>query len=145
MHWLGSQGMRPAMNSTKLSAEGEEPWQQHPGRLALFVGFMRRLGPGKMLIVVLLFVSAIYVAAITPSSFGFYLDDGIYMVKAKALATGHGYRILSLPGEPVDTKSPPVYPILLSLLWRLFPAFPGNVTAMMLMSVCAGLASLVVV
>src|SRR5215472_4447491 len=110
MHWLGSQGMRPAMNSTRLAAAGEETWPQHLGRLSRFVGFTRRLGPGKVLILVLLFVSAIYVAAITPSSFGFYLDDGVYMVKAKALATGHGYRILSLPGEPVDAKSPPLYP-----------------------------------
>jgi hypothetical protein len=106
---------------------------------------MRRLGPGKVLIVVLLLVSAIYVAAITPSSFGFYLDDGIYMVKAKALATGRGYRILSLPGEPVDAKSPPVYPLLLSLLWRVFPAFPGNLTAMMMMSAFTGMVSLVIV
>jgi hypothetical protein len=97
-----------------------------------------------MLVGMLLLVSAIYVAAITPSSFGFYLDDGVYMVKAKALATGHGYRILSLPGEPVDKKSP-LYPVLLSLVWRMFPAFPDNLTVMMMMSVCASLASLVLV
>src|SRR5260370_1317089 len=42
-------------------------------------------------------------------------DDGIYLVCAKSLAEGSGYRILSLPGQPNQTKYPPLYPWLLSL------------------------------
>jgi len=58
---------------------------------------------------------------------GYYHDDGIYWVSAKSLAEGHGYRIPSLPGEPYQTKYPPVYSALLAGLWKLNPNFPANV------------------
>ncbi len=45
---------------------------------------------------------------------GFYHDDSIYWVSARSLATGDGYRIESLPGEPYQTKYPPLYPALLA-------------------------------
>lgn len=57
---------------------------------------------------------------------GHLQDDGIYWVTAESLATGHGYRILSLPYRPWQTKYPPVYPALLSLIWRAQPHFPEN-------------------
>ncbi len=69
---------------------------------------------------------SVYFAAVNPDSFGFYHDDGIYLVTAKALAIGDGYRILSLPDEPRQTKYPPIFPLLLSFLWRLKPHFPSN-------------------
>jgi hypothetical protein len=53
-------------------------------------------------------------------------DDTIYRASAKSLAEGHGYRIASLPGEPFQTKYPPVLPLLLALLWKLAPGFPEN-------------------
>jgi hypothetical protein len=53
-------------------------------------------------------------------------DDCVYFVSAKSLADGGGYRIESLPGQPAQTKYPPVYPALLSLAWRLNPTFPEN-------------------
>jgi hypothetical protein len=55
-------------------------------------------------------------------------DDCIYFVSAKSLADGGGYRIASLPGEPAQTKYPPLYPLLLSLAWRVNPEFPANLT-----------------
>jgi hypothetical protein len=57
---------------------------------------------------------------------GLLADDAIYLVSGKSLATGQGYRILSLPGAPVQTKYPPIYPLLLSLVWRINPQFPQN-------------------
>src|SRR5262249_49748420 len=48
-----------------------------------------------------------YLAWSTPS-FGIVHDDGIYVVTAKALATGQGYKIISLPSALPQTK----YPIL---------------------------------
>lgn len=57
---------------------------------------------------------------------GYYHDDGIYAVCAKSLAEGHGYRILSLPGEPFQTKYPPLFAVLLAMIWKLSPAFPAN-------------------
>jgi 4-amino-4-deoxy-L-arabinose transferase-like glycosyltransferase len=76
--------------------------------------------------------------------FGAYHDDGIYVTTARAIAEGQGYRIISLPGEPHQTKYPPFYPFLLSLIWSVYPAFPQNLTWMMLLSVIATLSFLLV-
>ena len=58
--------------------------------------------------------------------FGAFHDDAIYLTSAKSLAEGHGYRILSLPGQPYQTKYPPLFPALLALVWKLNPSFPAN-------------------
>jgi hypothetical protein len=60
---------------------------------------------------------------------GVFQDDGIYVILGKALANGEGYRYLNLPGAPYATHYPPGYPLLLALLWKLFPEFPQNVAA----------------
>jgi len=57
--------------------------------------------------------------------FGDFHDDGLYFVSAKSLASGN-YRIESLPTEPYQTKYPPLYPLLLSIAWRMDPHFPAN-------------------
>ena len=64
--------------------------------------------------------------------FGHLHDDSIYFVCAKSLATGAGYRILSLPGRPYQTKYPPLLPALLSVIWRIDPRFPENLQLTML-------------
>lgn len=58
--------------------------------------------------------------------FGQFHDDSIYFTTAKALAQGHGYTLISFPGNPPETKYPILYPWLLSLIWKLNPAFPDN-------------------
>ena len=65
--------------------------------------------------------------AIEPLPIGVFYDDAQYLVLAKALATGQGYRFINLPGAPVATHFPPGYPAFLALLWRIAPAFPENV------------------
>lgn len=57
---------------------------------------------------------------------GYYHDDSLYWVSARSLAAGDGYRIQSLPGEPYQTKYPPLYPALLAGIWKLDPSFPAN-------------------
>ncbi len=57
---------------------------------------------------------------------GYFQDDGLYWLGAKTLAEGGEYRVLSLPGQPYQTKYPPGYPLLLSLAWKINPAFPEN-------------------
>jgi hypothetical protein len=99
--------------------------------------------PAIVLALILTPVAAAYVTFLTPASFGEYNDDAIYLTTAKAIAGGQGYRIISLPGQPAETKYPPFYPFLLSLVWRLYPGFPANLTPMMLLSVLASLASAV--
>lgn len=59
--------------------------------------------------------------------FGVLEDDSIYYAGAKALAQGT-YRILTLPGEPFQTKYPPLYPLYLSLAWRVMPEYPANLS-----------------
>src|SRR6185503_2597184 len=96
--------------------------------------------PTIVLIVILFASSGLYYAAIAPERFGSYHDDSIYATTAKALATGQGYRIISLPSEPAQTKYPPFYPWLLSLIWRVYPSFPENVTPLTLLSAISTLA-----
>ena len=62
----------------------------------------------------------------SPEWFGSSHDDTLYFSAAKSIADGNGYRIASLPGEPPQSKYPVLYPALLSLVWRVGPAFPGN-------------------
>src|SRR5262245_5795025 len=58
---------------------------------------------------------------------GLFHDDGIYAVVAKSLSDGSGYRIISLPTEPDQTKYPFLYSFVLSWLWSLDPKFPDNI------------------
>ena len=60
---------------------------------------------------------------------GLFHDDGIYTVVAKAIYQGEGYRIISLPKAPPQTKYPFLYSYLLSWIWRLSPNFPQNIVA----------------
>ena len=79
----------------------------------------------------------VFVLALAPSAYlawtlrdmphlGFYHDDSIYWVSAKSLAAGDGYRISSLPGQPFQTKYPPLYAALLAGIWHINPNFPSN-------------------
>ena len=100
--------------------------------------------PLWILILVLVVSSLIYVVTLSPDKFGVQYDDSIYVTSAKALATGQGYRIISLPYEPAETKYPPLYPLLLSLVWRSYSTFPENLIPMMLLSVLATIGFLAV-
>jgi hypothetical protein len=58
---------------------------------------------------------------------GVFWDDAVYVITAKALATGEGYRFIHLPGAPAATHYPPLWPAILSIVWRIVPDFPENV------------------
>ncbi len=73
----------------------------------------------------------------TQAMVGVFFDDGIYVQLAKSLADGHGYRSMHLPDGPAAVHYPPVYPFLLSLLWRLWPSFPSNVVLFELLDAAA--------
>ena len=77
-------------------------------------------------------VCAVAASLVAPYPVGIFHDDGVYLVLAKALASGNGYRYLHLPGMPIATHYPPAYPLLLALLWKLAPGFPGNLTIILL-------------
>lgn len=61
-------------------------------------------------------------------------DDARYLVLARSIAQGTGFRITSLPGAPAGTHFPPGFPLLLAALWRLAPAFPANVVLFKLLN-----------
>ena len=54
-----------------------------------------------------------------PRAVGLFSDDGIYLATARALATEGEYRLTNLPGDVAQTKYPPLWPAVLSLLWRV--------------------------
>jgi hypothetical protein len=62
-----------------------------------------------------------------PVSVGILHDDGVYVLLGKALANGEGLRYAGVPGAPPGAKFPPLYPLVLAALWRVFPSFPDNV------------------
>jgi hypothetical protein len=77
-------------------------------------------------IVLILFLG--YIQTRHPASlFGYFHDDTLYFSSARAIATGQGYIIPSLPGTPPQTKYPILYSWLLSWVWKWFPSFPANV------------------
>ena len=124
--------------------------QQRPSEVKRMLGFgvirifAGKTGPfGLALGVVLTMAGLLYYLAITPESFGSIHDDSVYVTTAKSLATGHGYRVISLSYEPVQTKYPPLYSFLLSLIWRAYSDFPQNLIPMMLMSASLTLAFMV--
>src|SRR4051812_11429235 len=57
---------------------------------------------------------------------GLFKDYGWYVVLAKSLATGQGYKLINLTDHG-QYFYPPVFPFLLSLLYRILPEFPRNV------------------
>jgi hypothetical protein len=65
-----------------------------------------------------------------PGVVGVFHDDGIYVATAESLASGHGYRLANLPGAPFQSKYPPLFPMLLALIWKMWPVFPDNLLAM---------------
>src|SRR5271163_1596720 len=68
------------------------------------------------------------------AQFAYLHDDGVLFTSAKSLAAGNGYRIPSLPENPSQTKFPPLYPLYLSLIWRINPQFPDNLALATLFS-----------
>ncbi len=75
-----------------------------------------------------------------PDVVGTFHDDGVYLSTAKALAEGDGYRLISFPGEPWQTKYPILFPLVLSAIWLVYPKFPDNIQALEMVPIaCAGL------
>ena len=83
--------------------------------------------PWMMTLLVGAAVLAVGAALVDGLPVGVTNDDGMYVILAKSLATGHGYRWLNLPGTPAATHFPPGYPAVLALIWLLAPSFSANV------------------
>jgi len=70
---------------------------------------------------------------------GAFPDDAHYIVLAESISSGQGYRLINFPHAPVEWAFPPGWPLLLSPIVALFP---GNYTALKLLSLAFWLASI---
>ncbi len=68
---------------------------------------------------------------------GLVVDDAWYIVLARSLATGQGYRLINSPLEGIFPLYPPAFPWLLSLVFRVSPEFPQNVWLLKSVSIAA--------
>jgi hypothetical protein len=95
------------------------------------------------LIVAMLFLLVLVLGywRMVPEVCGAFHDDGIYVITAKALAQGQGYRLIYLPNSPIQTKYPILYPALLAVVWKLWPTFPDNLLLMKWLSLLCGAAT----
>ncbi|HEY3288107.1 MAG TPA: glycosyltransferase family 39 protein [Gemmatimonadaceae bacterium] len=81
-----------------------------------------------------LVVLACAIANVTPSPIGVFWDDGVYLLSAKAIAAGDGYRYTYLPGAPPAIHYPPLFPLVLAALLKVTPEFPANVAILKLLN-----------
>ncbi len=68
---------------------------------------------------------------------GLMIDDAWYVVLAKALASGEGYRLISSATVPIQPAVPPGFPALLAAVFTVAPSFPANLLLLKLISVLA--------
>ncbi|HUP01917.1 MAG TPA: hypothetical protein VM737_10410 [Gemmatimonadota bacterium] len=84
-------------------------------------------------------IALCYAVALRAPAVGVHHDDGVYAVTAKSLAEGSGYRIISLPNEIPQTKYPLLFPLALSIVWRIAPDFPENALLLKMVPLAATL------
>lgn len=94
------------------------------------------------IILVLVTLACLYVFLLRPMVIGLWGDDTIYLMGAKSLATGQGYRMLSEPGLPAIIKYPPLFPALLAPIWLLVPNVPQNLVVFKLFVAGLGLGAI---
>src|SRR5258708_2195567 len=117
---------RPAMRSIPAIEDTEAIALKGESVAVAGLPLMRRIAPVLMMLLALApFTWVAYHYSDLPQ-FGKYQDDGLLLIAGKSLHDSGGYRIASLPGQPYQTKYPPLYPLLLSALWSLDGRFPEN-------------------
>lgn len=68
---------------------------------------------------------------------GLMVDDAWYILLAKALASGEGYRLISSATVPILPSVPPGFPALLAPVFALSPSFPANLLLLKAVSIAA--------
>lgn len=81
-------------------------------------------------------VSLVYVSRLDQAA-GLMIDDAWYIVLARALASGEGYRLISSATVPIMPVVPPGFPALLSPVFLLGSDFPDNLWLLKAISVLA--------
>jgi 4-amino-4-deoxy-L-arabinose transferase-like glycosyltransferase len=92
-----------------------------------------------IVILILGLLAPFYWTSFQTPAVGYYHDDAIYVVTAKALANGQGYRLIHLPEQPEQTKYPIVFPAVMALIWVIVPEFPQNLPFLKLVPLIAAM------
>jgi hypothetical protein len=71
---------------------------------------VKNIGRKSLVLFYIAILFPAYWIAFRAPAVGINHDDGIYLVTAKALAEWEGYRIISLPTNPPQTKYPILFP-----------------------------------
>lgn len=66
-------------------------------------------------------LATLYVGSLHLFQVGDFVDDAYYVISAQSLAIGKGYVVGSILGSPPMLRFPPGYPMVLSLVARIFP------------------------
>ncbi|MEK7833270.1 MAG: glycosyltransferase family 39 protein [Acidobacteriota bacterium] len=119
-------GRNKAASAPEAEATAIQTKDQTTNRKFVFIGFA--LAAAAFLAVYLLRLDRIV---------GLFVDDAWYALLAKSLATGQGYQLINSPSPGILPVYPPVYPFLVSLVYRLWPDFPNNVLLLKSVSVVA--------
>lgn len=77
---------------------------------------------------------ALGVFAMNALPIGVFHDDARYLLLARSIAAGTGYRFVLVPGSPAGTHFPPAFPLLLAAIWKVAPGFPANVVLFKLLN-----------
>jgi len=91
---------------------------------------------GALILLVLLLPLTIYVLRLDDVA-GMMVDDGWYVMLARALAEGQGYWLVNAPFEHILPLYPPGFPSLLSLVFQAGSEFPDNVWLLKTVSIAA--------
>ncbi len=78
----------------------------------------------------------IYVSRLNEAA-GLMVDDAYYVMLAKVLSDGEGYRLVSSATTAMVPLYPPGFPAILSIVFRLLPEFPRNVWLLKSVSIAA--------
>ncbi|MFH1202128.1 MAG: glycosyltransferase family 39 protein [Candidatus Omnitrophota bacterium] len=95
-------------------------------------------GSKKIIFLISLFIGALYLFMLSSDLGDFGGDNAQYIFLAKSLATGRGYRAINLPGSPVHSQYPPVFPLLLA---PIIYFFGNNLFLMHLLIIACAIAS----
>ena len=81
-------------------------------------------------------VLAVYVLRLD-SAAGLFVDDAWYIVLAKSLWQGDGFRLISSAVSPILPAFPPGFPLILAPVFGIAGDFPANVVVFKTFSILA--------
>ncbi len=88
----------------------------------------------------ILLVAAVYVWRLDRAA-GLVVDDAYYVLLAQSLAQGGPYALVNSAAVPILPSVPPMFPAILSVVFRVSPSFPRNLILLKSVSIAAMIAA----